>query len=148
MTSRELVERQRIEIEQDLVGRYRPIFEAAASVLELGAGQAWASCTVKRLFPAARVVATDISEYAVVSAGKWEQLCQVRLDRVYPALSYQLSEADNSIDLSHRAQPEPGATPLLLGPGPAALPATAATMYRQLPVHQTRIVKRRMTHGE
>jgi SAM-dependent methyltransferase len=127
MTSRELAERQRIEIRHwqqsvtegpgsdpvlnfikkagdvrillDLIGRFRPIFEGAASVLELGAGQGWASCMVKRLFRAAQVVATDISEAAIASAWKWEQLCQVRLDRTYASLSYQLAEPSDSIDL-------------------------------------------------
>jgi hypothetical protein len=97
MTSRELAERQGIEIRHwqqsvteepgsdpvlnfikkagdvrillDLIGRFRPVFEGAASVLELGAGQGWASCMVKRLFPAAQVVATDISEAALASPG-------------------------------------------------------------------------------
>lgn len=127
MMSRDLAERQQIEIRHwqqsategpgsdpvlnfikkagdarvllDLIERYRPIFERAASVLELGAGQGWASCIVKRMFPAARVITTDISEDAVASAGKWEQLCQVRLDRVYSSLSYELAEESESLDL-------------------------------------------------
>lgn len=83
----------------DLVERYRPIFERAATVLELGAGQGWASCIVKRLFPEARVTATDISEDAVASAWKWEYLCQVRLDGSRASLSYQLAEENDSVDL-------------------------------------------------
>ena len=127
MTSRELAERQRREIDYwrqsqtegpesdlvlsflkkaadarillDLISRYRQIFEGSGTVLELGAGQAWASCLVKRLFPAARVIATDISEDAVASAWKWEYLCQIRLNKVYATRSYELAEPDDSVDL-------------------------------------------------
>ncbi len=127
MSSRDLVERQSIEVQNweqsptegpesdavlnflkksgdarvllDMVNRYRGQFEGAGTMLELGAGWGWASCLVKRLFPAAAVVATDISDVGLASVPKWEHLCQVRLDRVYPTLSYQLDEADESLDL-------------------------------------------------
>lgn len=127
MKSHDLAERQRIEIQHwnlsptegpdsdlltnflkksgdasillDLVGRYRSIFENARTVVEVGAGVGWAACIVKRLFPEARVVATDISKDAIASVWKWEYLCQTKLDSAYPALSYQLAEAGNSVDL-------------------------------------------------
>jgi SAM-dependent methyltransferase len=127
MSRRELAERQRIEIEHwkqsprenpeadivtsflkkagdalillDLIGRYRPVFERARTILELGAGQGWAACMVKRSFPEARVVATDISEHAIASVWKWEYLCQVRLDGSSASLSYELAEAADSLDL-------------------------------------------------
>lgn len=83
----------------DLIGRYRHAFESAGSILELGAGQGWAAALVKRRFPAARVVATDISKDAIASVWKWEYLCQVRLDDAYAATSYELREQDGSIDL-------------------------------------------------
>jgi SAM-dependent methyltransferase len=127
MATRDLVERQRIEIQNwkqsategpesdsvlnflkkagdarvllDLVNRYRGQFEGAGAVLELGAGWGWASCLIKRLFPRAVVVATDISEDGLASVRKWEYLCQIQLDRVYPCLSYQLAEPAESLDL-------------------------------------------------
>jgi SAM-dependent methyltransferase len=127
MSNRELAERQRIEIEHwkqsprenpesdivtsflkkagealillDLIARYRPVFERARTILELGAGQGWAACMVKRVFPEARVVATDISEYAIASVWKWEYLCQVRLDGSSASLSYELAEPNDSLDL-------------------------------------------------
>ncbi len=83
----------------DLIGRYRAVFEGAHSILELGAGQGWAAALVKRAFPSARVVATDISKEAVASVWKWEYLCQVRLDAAYAAVSYELKEPKESIDL-------------------------------------------------
>jgi SAM-dependent methyltransferase len=83
----------------DLVARYRALFEGAATVLELGAGQGWAACIVKRSFPRARVITTDISKDAIASAWKWEYLCQVRLDKTYPSVSYELAEENDSVDL-------------------------------------------------
>jgi SAM-dependent methyltransferase len=54
---------------------------------------------VKRLFQRARVVTTDISADALASACKWEYLCQVQLDKISPALSYELAEENDSVDL-------------------------------------------------
>jgi SAM-dependent methyltransferase len=88
-----------VQLLLDLLNVYRSDFERAASILELGGGQGWGACVVKRLFPAARVVTTDISEDAVASAWKWEQLCQVTLDGRRACVSYELDEADSSLDL-------------------------------------------------
>jgi SAM-dependent methyltransferase len=87
------------EVFLDLVERYRPLFARAGSVLELGGGQGWASCAVKRLVPAARVVATDISPYAVASVRKWEQVYGVRLDGTRHCPSYETGEPPASVDL-------------------------------------------------
>jgi SAM-dependent methyltransferase len=83
----------------DLVERYRSVFQGARSILELGAGQGWASCIVKRLFPSAHVTATDISEYAVASVGKWEQIYRTHLDAARACRSYELPASDHSLDL-------------------------------------------------
>jgi SAM-dependent methyltransferase len=82
----------------DLIQVYRPIFERAQSILELGGGQGWGACIVKRLFPRARVVTSDISEHAVASVWKWEHLCQVKLDGALARLSYELQQPDDSFD--------------------------------------------------
>jgi SAM-dependent methyltransferase len=78
---------------------YRPVFASAQTILEIGAGQGWASCIVKRLFPEASVVASDLSPHAVASVPKWEQIYGVALDgaRHYP--SDELGELDSSFDL-------------------------------------------------
>jgi SAM-dependent methyltransferase len=68
-------------------------------VLELGAGQGWASCLVKRQFPQTHVTATDISEYAIKSLGKWEQIWQLKIDDSYSCKSYETRESDASVDL-------------------------------------------------
>lgn len=83
----------------DLVRIYRPAFESAQAILELGGGQGWGACIVKRLFPQARVITSDISEHAVASVWKWEHLCQVKLDGALARRSYDLQQPDGSIDL-------------------------------------------------
>jgi SAM-dependent methyltransferase len=67
-------------------------------VLELGAGQGWASCLYKRLYPSAHVIATDISQYAVQSVHKWERLFEVRIDSTYACKSYETKEESGSVD--------------------------------------------------
>ena len=83
----------------DCVERHRDMLAPDGRVLELGAGQGWASCIYKKLFPRAHVTATDISEFAVRSLPKWERLFSVHVDNSYPCVSYQMDEPDNSIDL-------------------------------------------------
>src|SRR3712207_4477406 len=47
---------------------YREYFDKTESILEIGAGQGWASCIVKKNFPDKKVIASDISEYAIESS--------------------------------------------------------------------------------
>ena len=69
------------------------------TVLELGAGQGWASCIYKQLHPAARVIATDLSIFAVESIGYWHRVFGVQTDRHYACKSYATAESDESVDL-------------------------------------------------
>jgi len=79
--------------------RYQAEFARAGTILELGAGQGWASCIVKRQFPNSRVIATDISPHAVESVHKWEYLLKVRLDEALACRSYEIPMPDASVDL-------------------------------------------------
>ena len=83
----------------DLLGRYERAFERATDVLELGAGQGWASCIVKRRFPYVRVTATDMSPEAIANVGTWERVFEVRVDTAGTALSYATGQPDSSQDL-------------------------------------------------
>jgi len=82
----------------ECLSQYRDIFSRATTVLELGAGQGWASCIVKRLYPRTKVTTTDISEYALASIHKWEHIFQVKVDAVKACRSYQIPENDGSIN--------------------------------------------------
>jgi SAM-dependent methyltransferase len=78
---------------------YRPLFEKAESVLELGGGQCWASCMVKRMYPHIRVTATDIAPDAIASIGKWERIYECKVDSTEACRSYDTPFADQSFDL-------------------------------------------------
>jgi len=82
----------------DCLKRHQDKLATTGKVLELGAGQGWASCVYKRLFPMAHVTATDISEFAVMSLHKWERLFQSKVDNSYACTSYETKESDASID--------------------------------------------------
>ena len=78
---------------------FRDLFSSATDILELGAGQCWASCMVKQQLPGARVVATDLAPAAVASAHKWERILGLKLDQIEVCKSYATPFPDNSFDL-------------------------------------------------
>ncbi len=78
---------------------HRDRFAAAKNVLELGGGQCWGACVIKRLWPGAQVCSSDISEHAVASSFKWEHQLQVKLDRTFHCRSYELPLESESVDL-------------------------------------------------
>jgi SAM-dependent methyltransferase len=76
---------------------FRDVFANADSILEIGAGQGWASCIVKRLFPQARVTTTDISPWALKAMTTWEHLFQARVDGVFASRSHEVPLASGSV---------------------------------------------------
>jgi SAM-dependent methyltransferase len=78
---------------------YSNLFEQASVVLELGAGQAWASALVKREFPHLVIYASDISPYAVRSVVKWEHVFCSKVDRVFACPGNEIPLEDSSVDL-------------------------------------------------
>jgi SAM-dependent methyltransferase len=82
----------------ECVDRHRSKLVDAGRVLELGAGQGWASCVFKRLYPSTHVTVTDISEFAIRSLPKWERLFDVAIDSAYSCTSYETKERDGSVD--------------------------------------------------
>jgi SAM-dependent methyltransferase len=83
----------------DIVRLFHRYFEQAETILELGGGQGWASCLVKRLFPEASVTTTDLSPDAIASVSKWERFFEVKLDGAEACPSDLLPEPDESVDL-------------------------------------------------
>jgi len=86
------------EVFLDCLNRHQNKLAITGKILELGAGQGWASCVYKRLFPKTHVTATDISEFAIMSLPKWERLFEVKVDNSYACKSYETNERDSSID--------------------------------------------------
>jgi SAM-dependent methyltransferase len=82
----------------DYPSRSETTFCNPKRILELGSGQGWASCIAKRYVPDAEVIVTDISPYAVASVSKWEHVFPTRIDDAYACRSYDIPEADNSLD--------------------------------------------------
>lgn len=66
------------------------IFRRASSILEIGAGQSWAGCIVKRLCPHATVTVSDISPWALASVPTWEHIFDVKIDATFCSRSYEL----------------------------------------------------------
>ncbi|HUO93073.1 MAG TPA: class I SAM-dependent methyltransferase [Rhizomicrobium sp.] len=81
------------------IDTFQKEFASAGTILELGGGQCWASCIVKRLFPAARVVGSDIAQDAIASVHKWEHVYGVRIDETVACRSYAVPFPDSSVDL-------------------------------------------------
>ncbi len=82
----------------DCLKRHENKLAISGKILELGAGQGWASCVYKRIFPRTHVTVTDISEFAIMSLHKWERLFEVKVDNSYACTSYETNERDASID--------------------------------------------------
>ncbi|HEY1738230.1 MAG TPA: class I SAM-dependent methyltransferase [Acidimicrobiia bacterium] len=79
---------------------FRDVFAGAATIVELGAGQAWASCAVAHEFgDRHRIVATDIAFDAVVSHHRWEELLDGCPSGVAACRSASLPFRDGSVDL-------------------------------------------------
>jgi SAM-dependent methyltransferase len=81
------------------VRAYSSYFSNADTILELGAGQCWASCLVKKFYPEVDITATDLSEAAVQSVNKWANIFGARPDRVRACRAYETPFADNSFQL-------------------------------------------------
>jgi SAM-dependent methyltransferase len=80
--------------------RHGQRFKRAARILELGGGQGWASCIVKkRLAPGRHVTASDLSPFAIASVGLWERVFDVRLDGALHCRSYEIPVEPASVDL-------------------------------------------------
>jgi ubiquinone/menaquinone biosynthesis C-methylase UbiE len=82
----------------DCLRRYRLQLATQGRVLELGGGQGWASCIYKRLFPAAHITTSDISEHAIASVSKWERIFETKVDNAYACLSYEIREPSDSVN--------------------------------------------------
>jgi SAM-dependent methyltransferase len=83
----------------DVLRRYEHDFARARDLLELGGGQGWASCIVKRQFPDASVTLSDLSPEAISSVRTWERVYNVRLDRAVACASYEIPAPDDAFDL-------------------------------------------------
>jgi ubiquinone/menaquinone biosynthesis C-methylase UbiE len=78
---------------------YRPLFAGASRIVEIGGGQGWASCLVKRLHPHAHVTLTDAVPAAVEGRALWERVFNCSLDAAVAAPAQAIPLPDASVDL-------------------------------------------------
>jgi SAM-dependent methyltransferase len=78
---------------------YGQKFRDARSVLELGGGEGWSSCVLKRLYPRLHVAASDISDSAISGIGKWERIFESTVDTRFACKSYSVPLPDSSVDI-------------------------------------------------
>ena len=79
--------------------RYKLYFNNANSILEIGGGQGWASCLVKKEQNSSSVQLSDISHYAIESLIYWEKIFNVKLENKFACKSYEIPLPDKSVDL-------------------------------------------------
>jgi SAM-dependent methyltransferase len=72
--------------------------EPGVRVLELGAGQGWASLMLKRSHADCEVHASDLSPEAMLGAEKWERLLETRLDGYWACGADRTPFADEQFD--------------------------------------------------
>ena len=82
----------------DCLRNFENVFAQSKTILELGGGQGWASSIVKKIYPEISVTLTDISEFAIASAHKWEHIFQVKIDEKLACKSYDIPKEDSSYD--------------------------------------------------
>lgn len=81
------------------IEKYKQFFVASSTILEIGAGQGWASCILKKLFTDKKIITSDISEHAIASIKHWESLFGVAVDQKVVCKSYSIPLQDNSVDM-------------------------------------------------
>ncbi len=83
----------------EIVKQFATQFASARSIVEVGGGQGWASCIVKRLNPTAHVTLTDAVTAAVAGRTTWERVYNCRLDAAFAAPAQSIPLPDASVDL-------------------------------------------------
>ncbi|MFA6422308.1 MAG: class I SAM-dependent methyltransferase [Candidatus Buchananbacteria bacterium] len=86
------------KIFKSILTKYKKYFIKAEKILEIGAGQGWASCIVKKQFNK-YTAASDISPYALESLKYWEKEYDTKLDNCIVAKSYEIPIENQFFDL-------------------------------------------------
>lgn len=69
------------------------------NVLEIGGGQGWASCLLKKKYPFLNIRSSDLSKDAVASQHLWERVFGVKLEEGVDCASDCLPVSDQSLDI-------------------------------------------------
>ena len=88
---------EQLKILNTKINNHLEHFQGVKSVLELGAGQGWASAFMKKwILPKAEFTVTDISPYAIESVKYWEEVFDVSIKDAKSCKSYDLSQFEDS----------------------------------------------------
>jgi SAM-dependent methyltransferase len=90
---------QEAPVANELFAHYADVFAGARHVLEVGGGQGWASCLLKRRHPAVAVTMTDVAPAAVASHATWQRVYATVLDTVVAAPAWHVPVAAASVDV-------------------------------------------------
>jgi SAM-dependent methyltransferase len=82
-----------------LFQEHQEAFRAARRIVEVGGGQGWASCLLKRQLPSAHIVLTDAVDEAIQGRVIWERVFDCELDGALAAPAQALPFEDGSVDL-------------------------------------------------
>ena len=83
----------------EIIAEFAVQFAAAKNIVEVGGGQGWASCIVKRIYPAAHVTLTDAVPSAISGHGIWERVFNCALDQAVAAPAQSIPLPDGTVDL-------------------------------------------------
>jgi SAM-dependent methyltransferase len=81
------------------VRQHRQLFENSRQILELGGGEGWAACILKRILGGVTVMTSDISPDAVAALPRWERIFRVRVDGALSCRSYEIPIESGTLDL-------------------------------------------------
>jgi ubiquinone/menaquinone biosynthesis C-methylase UbiE len=81
------------------ISPYEGLFSQADTILEIGAGQGWSSCILKKKYKNKQFFCSDLSEYAIASVKYWEELFKVKLDKCIACKSYDIPLDNSSVDI-------------------------------------------------
>lgn len=82
------------------INEYKEIFSNKKTVLEIGGGQGWASCLLKKYYLAkdSIVINSDISKYALQSTHYWQYHLDANIDKI-ACRSYEIPLKSNYLDV-------------------------------------------------
>jgi SAM-dependent methyltransferase len=81
------------------IDQFHHLFQSAGTVLEVGGGSCWGSYYVKKMYPSARVIGSDIAKAATESHTIWRDFFDAEIDGIHACPSYNIPIEDNSVDL-------------------------------------------------
>ena len=82
------------------LGAHAQLLRDAGTILEIGGGQGWVSCMLRRELGADKtIISSDIAPDAIASLPEWERVFRVEIDGGLACRSYEIPLRASSVDL-------------------------------------------------